>query len=111
MPPKPLKERLKELTVAETTPQTTANITSSTNKRFVTDAQLVVIGNTSGTNSGDNATNTQYSGLAASKQNTLVSGTNIKTINGSTILGSGNLAVEGGSGVSQSLAIAYAVAL
>lgn len=34
---------------------------------YVTDAQLVVIGNTSGTNSGDNATNSQYSGLAASK--------------------------------------------
>lgn len=32
---------------------TTANITDSTNKRFVTNAQLVVIGNTSGTNSGD----------------------------------------------------------
>lgn len=32
---------------------TAANITSSTNKRFVTDAQLVVIGNTSGTNSGN----------------------------------------------------------
>lgn len=32
---------------------TTANITSSTDKRFVTDANLVVIGNTSGTNTGD----------------------------------------------------------
>lgn len=47
----------------------------------------------SGSNTGDNATNTQYSGLATSKQNTLVSGTNIKTINGSTVLGSGNLTV------------------
>ena len=36
---------------ADTT--TTANITDSTNKRFVTDAQLTVIGNTSGTNTGD----------------------------------------------------------
>ena len=36
---------------------------------YVTDAQLIVIGNTSGTNTGDNATNTQYSGLAASKAN------------------------------------------
>ena len=32
---------------------TTASITSSTDKRYVTDAQLVVIGNTSGTNSGN----------------------------------------------------------
>lgn len=32
---------------------TTAQLTESTNKKFVTDAQLVVIGNTSGTNTGD----------------------------------------------------------
>jgi hypothetical protein len=35
---------------------------------YVTDAEKVVIGNTSGTNTGDDATNSQYSGLAASKQ-------------------------------------------
>ena len=32
---------------------TTADITDSSNKRYVTDAQLTVIGNTSGTNTGD----------------------------------------------------------
>jgi hypothetical protein len=32
---------------------TTANITDSTNKRFVTDAELTVLGNTSGINTGD----------------------------------------------------------
>lgn len=32
---------------------TTANITDSTDKRFVTDANLVTLGNTSGTNTGD----------------------------------------------------------
>lgn len=32
---------------------TTANQTDSTNKRFVTDAELTVLGNTSGTNTGD----------------------------------------------------------
>jgi hypothetical protein len=73
---------------------TTADIASSTDKRYLTDAQLVVVGNTSGTNTGDNATNSQYSGLAASKQDTLVSGTNIKTINSTSLLGSGNIAVE-----------------
>ena len=49
---------------------TTADITDSIDKRYVTDAQLTVIGNTSGTNTGDNATNTQYSGLATSKEDT-----------------------------------------
>lgn len=32
---------------------TTANITDSSNKRFITDAQLTVLGNTSGTNTGN----------------------------------------------------------
>jgi hypothetical protein len=54
---------------------TTADIADSTNKRYVTDAQATVIGNTSGTNTGDNATNTQYSGLAASKENTITATT------------------------------------
>jgi hypothetical protein len=73
---------------------TTADIADSTNRRYVTDAQSTVIGNTSGTNTGDNATNSQYSGLAASKQDTLVSATNIKTINSTSLLGSGDVAVQ-----------------
>lgn len=35
------------------------------------------------------------------KQDKLVSGTNIKTINGASILGSGNITIEGGGGTSQ----------
>ena len=34
---------------------------------YVTDAEKVIIGNTSGTNTGDNSANSLYSGLAASK--------------------------------------------
>ena len=56
-------------------------------------------------NTGDNATNTQYSGLAASKQNTLVSGTNVKTINGNSLLGSGDLVVSGGAGLGYTLSV------
>ena len=52
---------------------------------YVTDAEKIVIGNTSGTNTGDQ----DLSG----KQDTLVSGTNIKTINSSSVLGSGDLVV------------------
>lgn len=49
------------------------------------------------------ATNTIYDDTElreaiAGKQEELVSGTNIKTINGNSILGEGNLVVEGGSG-------------
>jgi hypothetical protein len=50
---------------------TTADILDSLNKRYVTDANLVTIGNQSGTNTGDNSVNTLYSGLATSKQDTL----------------------------------------
>jgi hypothetical protein len=67
------------------------------NEKYVTPTQLAVLVNTSGTNSGDNATNTQYSGLAATKQDTLVSATNIKTVNGSSLLGSGDLPVSASS--------------
>jgi hypothetical protein len=87
---------------------TTADIADSLNRRYVTDAQLVVVGNTSGTNTGDNATNSQYSGLAASKQDTLISGTNIKTINGSSVLGSGDLVISG-SGITAVEAIGYSL--
>lgn len=41
---------------------------------------------------GDYATKTEL----ASKQDTLVSGTNIKTINGQTLLGEGNIEIQGG---------------
>ncbi len=58
---------------------TTADIADSTNKRYVTDAQLVVVGNTSGTNTGDNATNSQYSGLAASKEDVSNKSTSVTT--------------------------------
>jgi len=50
---------------------TTADIADSTNKRYVTDANLTTIGNQSGTNTGDNAVNSLYSGLSASKENTI----------------------------------------
>lgn len=43
---------------------TTADIADSSNKRYVTDAQLVVVGNTSGTNTGDQNLST-YAPLAS----------------------------------------------
>lgn len=45
------------------------------------------------------AEKTKLDGIDLStKQDTLVSGTNIKTINGSTLLGPGNIVIEGGGG-------------
>lgn len=39
-------------------------------------------------------------GVIATKQDTLVSGTNIKTINNESLLGSGNIVIQGGGGIS-----------
>ena len=46
----------------------------------------------------DYYTKTQTDSLVDAKQDTLVSATNIKTINGTTLLGSGNIVITGGSG-------------
>lgn len=53
---------------------TTADIVDSTNKRYVTDAQLVVIGNTSGTNTGDQTLGSL--GAAASGSNSDITALN-----------------------------------
>jgi len=53
---------------------------------------------------------TSWAGVATTaKQDTLVSGTNIKTINGTTLLGSGNIVISGGSGSGQ-LALTFSTA-
>jgi hypothetical protein len=57
----------------------TADITESEDKNYVSDSELADIGDISG------------------KQDTLVSGTNIKTINGSSVLGSGDITLSGGA--------------
>jgi len=49
---------------------TTANIADSTNARYVTDAHITLLGNTSGTNSGDNAVNSLYSSLITNATHT-----------------------------------------
>lgn len=58
--------------------------------KFATTAQLQEL---------DNILSDEIDGLKDSKQNTLVSGTNIKTINGESILGSGDLIIEEGSNI------------
>jgi len=58
---------------------TTADIADSSNKRYVTDANLTVIQNTSGTNTGDNAVNSLYSGLATSKEDVANKSTSVTT--------------------------------
>ena len=61
---------------------------SNADTNAFTDSEKSNLANQSGTNTGDQ----DLSGL----QETLVSGTNIKTINGESVLGSGDLTVGGG---------------
>lgn len=56
--------------VTSGTDATTADISDSTNKRYVTDAQLTVIGNTSGTNTGDETTSSIQSKLGTASTST-----------------------------------------
>jgi hypothetical protein len=70
---------------ATTDTTTTANITDSTNKRFVTDVQQTVISNASGTNTGDETTAT----IQAKRP--------LKMVNSQSIEGSGNINIGGGT--------------
>lgn len=65
---------------------TTADIADSTNKRYVTDAQLTVIGNTSGTNTGDQTSVTGNAGTATALQTA-------RTIDGQSFNGTANITV------------------
>ena len=66
---------------------TTADIAESTDKNYVTDAQKVALGNTSGANTGDNAVNTLYSGL-------VTNATHTGDVTGATALTIANAAVS-----------------
>lgn len=57
-----------------------------------------VISSTSDVDLSNYYTKSEINTSLSQKQNTLVSGTNIKTINGTSILGSGDITISGGSG-------------
>lgn len=71
----------------------------------------VGLGSVDNTSDANKPVSTATQTALNAKQDTLVSGTNIKTVNGNSLLGSGNLVIAGGSGVSEELAIAYAFCL
>ncbi len=73
------------------TDATTADIAASTNKNYITDAGLVILGNTSGTNTGDQTTVSGNAGTATALQTA-------RTINGVTFNGTGNITVAAAAG-------------
>ena len=87
-----------ELTQAEYDALPTTAKTS--NSLFViTDATAGDLSNYYTKTETDNA----ITAATSTKQDTLVSGTNIKTINGETLLGEGNITIQGGSGGGKSI--------
>ncbi len=70
---------------------TTADVTASTDKNYVTDAQATVIGNTSGTNTGDQTTITGNAGTATALQTA-------RTIGGVSFDGTANITVASATG-------------
>lgn len=84
------------------------NMVETATKKILTSAERTLLGNTSGTNTGDETTATIKTKLGittlsgsntgdqdlSGKQDVLVSGTNIKTVNSTSLLGSGNVAVQ-----------------
>lgn len=79
-----------ELTQAEYDALVTAGTVSADTYYIITDAQAGDLTNY--------YTKTETNTLLAGKQATLVSGTNIKTINNESILGTGNIDIQGGGG-------------
>jgi hypothetical protein len=70
---------------------TTADIADSTNKRYVTDAQLTVIGNTSGTNTGDQTSVSGNAGTATALQNSRTVQTNLASTSSASFNGTANI--------------------
>ena len=83
-----------ELTQAQYDALVTAGTVSSNTYYIITDAEAGDLTNYYTKTEVDNA----ITAATATKQDTLVSGTNIKTINNISILGSGNIDVQGGGG-------------
>lgn len=79
-------------------------------KTFQTlDKTAVGLANVDNTSDANKPVSTATQTALNAKQETLVSGTNIKTINGDSILGSGNLVVSGGGGITNSQSIVNAL--
>ena len=67
-------------------------------KEEIDEGSLIVSASLNDLNTRLDSTSNSIEVLGNTKQDTLVSGTNIKTINNQSIIGSGNITIEGGSG-------------
>jgi hypothetical protein len=82
---------------------TTADINDSTNRRYVTDAQLTVIGNTSGTNTGDQTSIVGITGTIAQFNTALTDGD--FATGGGTVTGTSSGTNTGDQNLFQTIAV------
>jgi hypothetical protein len=78
-------------------------------KPLALDKTSVGLGNVDNTSDANKPISTATQTALNAKQNTLVSATNIKTINGASVLGSGDLTVTGSGGISNNQSIVNAL--
>lgn len=95
-----LNDRLTEIAQSASNAANDAANASSAASAADSKAQSAYDAANNAANDASNASSAAASALSglASKQDTLVSGTNIKTINNESILGSGNITIQGGGG-------------
>jgi hypothetical protein len=76
---------------------TTAQVTESTNKKYVTDAQLAIINATSGTNTGDQTDITGNAGTVTTINGRIAAGTNVSLSGTGTAASPYTISATGGS--------------
>lgn len=96
-----------ELTQAEYDALVTAGTVSADTYYIITDAQAGDLTNYY----TKTETNNAITAATSTKQDTLVSGTNIKTINNESLLGSGNIDIQGGGGGGKAIEAGRGIAI
>lgn len=90
----------KKISITQIKAQSPVQSVASKTGAVTLDKSDVGLGNVDNTSDADKPISTSTQTALNAKQATLVSGTNIKTINGTSLLGSGDITISGGGGIS-----------
>lgn len=90
----------KKISITQIKAQSPVQSVASKTGAVTLDKSDVGLGNVDNTSDADKPISTATQTALNAKQATLVSGTNIKTINGTSLLGSGDITISGGGGIS-----------
>ena len=90
----------KKISITQIKAQSPVQSVASKTGAVTLDKSDVGLGNVDNTSDADKPISSATQSALNAKQATLVSGTNIKTINGTSLLGSGDITISGGGGIS-----------